>query len=81
MNCFDCHPAAASAVAVCVLCGKAVCHDHCVRQTLRVHERVPSGMAAQVVATGRQVPRMLCRECAVGLGGRAVSRIEVRREG
>ena len=78
MDCYDCQPRDRSAVAVCVMCGKAVCHDHCVERKLRVYERVPGGMAAQVIATGRSIPRMLCRECAAGIGG-AAGRIEVQR--
>lgn len=70
MNCYDCQPHAEPAVAVCRLCGKGLCRQHCVRQELSVFERVPSGMAAQTRATGRTLPRLVCQEChaAVGTG-------------
>jgi hypothetical protein len=73
MNCYDCDPEAVPAVAVCELCGKGLCREHCIRQDRPVYEHVPSGMAAQVRDTGLRAPRMVCGECAqaAGTGDRA----------
>jgi hypothetical protein len=68
MNCYDCLPASHPAVAVCCLCGKGVCIEHCVRQGRTVLEHVPSGMSAQIRRTGRSLPRMVCQECAEAVG-------------
>ncbi|MEA3403501.1 MAG: DUF2180 family protein, partial [Armatimonadota bacterium] len=75
MQCYDCLPTSSVAVAVCVLCGKGLCREHMVRQERTVYEHVPSGMAAQVRATGRKIPRLVCKECAEGVG---VSDVEGR---
>ncbi len=80
MNCYDCQPRATPAVAVCVACGKGNCADHCVRHDRNVGERVAAGMAAQERATGRKVPRMLCGECATGLGGNVCPSVLARRD-
>ena len=80
MNCHDCHPQAESAVAVCKLCGKGLCREHCVRQEREVFEHIPSGMAAQVRATGRTAPRMVCTECDAEVGtADADGRVDLRR--
>jgi hypothetical protein len=68
MNCYDCCPNTTPAVAVCVTCGKGVCAEHCVRHERAVVQQVAGGMTTQERATGRSVPRMLCGECAAGLG-------------
>jgi len=68
MDCYDCHPKTVAALAVCVACGKAVRFEHCVRHERQVIERVSAGMGTQERPTGRQVPRMLCGECASGMG-------------
>lgn len=68
MNCYDCHPKAETAVAICRLCGKGLCRDHCLRQERKVFEHTASGMAAQVRVTGRVVPRMVCAECDAAVG-------------
>jgi hypothetical protein len=68
MNCYDCQPSVRDAVAVCGLCGKGLCMDHHVRLERTVFEHVPSGMTAQIRQTGRAIPRMLCQECARGVG-------------
>jgi hypothetical protein len=68
MNCYDCHPRAEAAVAVCRLCGKGVCREHCRRQERKVFEHTASGMAALVRVTGRVVPRMVCAECDTQIG-------------
>jgi hypothetical protein len=80
MNCHDCHPRAETAMAVCQLCGKGLCREHCVRQEREVYEHIPSGMAAQVRATGRKAPRMVCRECDAAVGTRDTGgHVDVRR--
>ena len=68
MDCYDCASEPTPAVAICHLCGKGLCRQHCVPQTLPVFEHVPSGMAAQVRPTGKRLPRMLCMECADAVG-------------
>ena len=68
MVCYDCQPEQTPAVAVCTACGKAVCLKHCVRHERQVVERVSVGMTTQERPRGRKVPRMLCCECAAGLG-------------
>ncbi|MHB8995565.1 MAG: DUF2180 family protein [Armatimonadota bacterium] len=68
MNCYDCHPRPTPAVAVCQLCGKGLCTEHCVRQERPVLEHVPSGMTAQIRRTGRSLPRMVCQECGAAVG-------------
>lgn len=80
MLCYDCHPNETPAVAVCVACGKGVCWEHCVRHDRQVIEKVASGMAAQERATGRKVPRMLCEECATGMGGSPCPQAAGRRD-
>ncbi|MEI6501964.1 MAG: DUF2180 family protein [Armatimonadota bacterium] len=78
MNCYDCQPETTPAVAVCVACGKGVCPEHCVRHDREVVEKVASGMAAQERHTGRKVPRMLCGECAAGMGGNVCPQVRGR---
>lgn len=63
MNCYECHPRAEPAVAVCSRCGKGLCHEHTIKQELSVLVHVPSGMAHQTRNSGRSEPRMLCGEC------------------
>lgn len=72
MNCYDCDTDDRPAVAICCLCGKGLCREHCVRLERRVLRRIAAGMASQTLPTGRWVPRMLCRECAEAVGGEAV---------
>jgi hypothetical protein len=80
MNCFDCRDHPTAAVAVCRLCGKGLCRDHCVRQERKVFERIPSGMAAEVRATERRLPRMVCAECDAAVGtADADGCVEIRR--
>ncbi len=70
MNCYECHPRVETAVAICHLCGKGLCREHAVWQERKVYGHVPSGMAAQVKALDRTLPRIVCAECdtAVGTG-------------
>jgi hypothetical protein len=68
MNCYDCQASPAPAVAVCHLCGKGICREHCVRQQLRVIALTPGGMAHVERPTGRCLPRFVCRECAAATG-------------
>ncbi|MBU0608716.1 MAG: DUF2180 family protein [Armatimonadetes bacterium] len=85
MNCYECHPGVETAVAVCHLCGKGLCREHCVRQERKVHEHIPSGMTSQVRPRERTLPRMVCGECDAAVGtsdaaGKAdVSASETRR--
>lgn len=68
MHCYDCLPEEVQAVAVCCLCGKGVCGKHCLRQERVVLQPVSSGMAAQVRRAARNLPRMVCTECAAAVG-------------
>ena len=80
MLCYDCHPEATPAVAVCVACGKGICMEHCVRHDRHVMESVAAGMASQQRDTGRKVPRMMCGECAAGMGSTPCPQARGRRE-
>jgi hypothetical protein len=68
MDCYDCLDEARAAVAVCRLCGRGTCREHCVRLERCVYEHVASGMAAQLRPTGERIAMMVCGECAAALG-------------
>lgn len=68
MLCYECEQDERPAVAVCQICGKGVCREHCVERTRCIYERVESGMAAQLRLNGKRVPFMVCTQCAKALG-------------
>ncbi len=79
MNCYECYPKSEPAVALCQLCGKGLCRDHCVRQERQVVQHVPSGMAAQTRMLDRILPRLVCAECDAAVGtGDAAGTVAVR---
>ena len=54
------------AVAICIVCGMALCMDHVVREDVTIWEGgypFPSGKVK------KSLPRILCPECAAALKG------------
>jgi hypothetical protein len=81
MNCYECDEKDRPAVAVCQICGKGVCHEHCVCKERCLYEHSSSGMAVQLRPTGKKVGMMVCSECAEALGPSELDqRIVVRAE-
>jgi hypothetical protein len=68
MLCYECDQEDRPAAAVCKVCGRGICRDHCVELTRCAYERVPSGMAAQLHLSGTRLAMMVCTECADALG-------------
>lgn len=68
MNCYDCHPRPAVAVAVCQLCGKGLCHAHVLRFDRRVCQADTASLGLRLRSTGKTAPRLLCRECGEAVG-------------
>jgi hypothetical protein len=65
MICYVCSQSGGrkEAVAICILCGMALCQEHLVRQELPVWEKVHTGLGETRVELPAKLPRFLCREC------------------
>ena len=51
------------AVAICILCGMALCQEHLVREELPVWEKVATGMSLTKRQLPETLPRFLCQPC------------------
>lgn len=51
------------AVAICILCGMALCPEHLIREELPVFEDVSAGMATVRHRLPETLPRILCEDC------------------
>jgi hypothetical protein len=65
MNCYVCDKQGKTtpAVAICILCGMALCGEHAVREELPVFHDVSAGMATVRQKLPAGLPRILCPEC------------------
>ncbi|MBM3500652.1 MAG: DUF2180 family protein [Armatimonadetes bacterium] len=65
MNCYVCHQKGDTtpAVAICVLCGMALCSDHLIREELPVWKDVHAGMGASRRKLPEAMPRIVCAAC------------------
>jgi hypothetical protein len=69
MNCYVCDKQgrATPAVAICIVCGMALCGEHLIREELPVYATVETGMTAVKHKLPESLPRMLCAECRAAL--------------
>jgi hypothetical protein len=51
------------AIAICIVCGIAVCKEHSVREQIPVTETYKWGMGEEKVTLPLPVPRILCEWC------------------
>jgi hypothetical protein len=51
------------AVAICILCGMALCKEHLVREELPVWEKVQTGVGETRRQLPATLPRFLCPPC------------------
>jgi hypothetical protein len=51
------------AVAICIVCGMAVCRDHVIREELPVRERLHTGLGEARRELPETLPRFLCPAC------------------
>jgi hypothetical protein len=51
------------AVAVCIVCGMALCADHAVREDLPVLARLHTGLGEARRELPERLPRFLCPDC------------------
>jgi len=51
------------AIAVCIVCGVAVCGDHQIREHIAVTETFKWGMGEETVTLPTPLPRVLCIWC------------------
>jgi hypothetical protein len=65
MICYVCAQTGAKteAVAICILCGMALCQEHLVREELPVWEKVATGMSSTRRQLPATLPRFLCQPC------------------
>ena len=65
MNCYVCNKLgkAEPAVAICIVCGMALCPEHLVREELPVWADVNAGMGTTRHKLPETLPRILCAEC------------------
>jgi hypothetical protein len=63
--CYICDQAGTrtDAVAVCIVCGMALCKDHLIREELPVWERLHTGLGEPRRVLPERLPRFLCRDC------------------
>jgi len=65
MICYVCGQQAKNtpAVAICIVCGMALCPEHLVREELAVWESVSAGMGTTRHKLPETLPRILCAAC------------------
>ncbi len=65
MKCYICDQAGkeTDAIAICIVCGIAVCKEHSVREQIPVTETYKWGMGEEKVTLPLPVPRILCEWC------------------
>jgi hypothetical protein len=51
------------AVAICIVCGMALCPEHLIREELPVWEKVFAGMGETTRKLPETLPRILCAPC------------------
>ena len=51
------------AVAICIVCGMALCQEHLVREELPVWEKLHMGAGATRIQLPETLPRFLCEAC------------------
>jgi hypothetical protein len=63
--CYVCHQQGKStpAIAVCIVCGMALCAEHLVREALPVWQDVNAGMGTMRKKLPETLPRIVCAEC------------------
>jgi hypothetical protein len=69
MNCYVCNRQGKDtpAVAICIVCGMALCPDHVVREELPVWQEVHAGMGTTRRKLPETLPRIVCAECHAAL--------------
>lgn len=65
MGCYVCDKQGKTtpAVAICILCGMALCAEHAIREELPVFQDVSAGMGTMRHKLPATLPRILCAEC------------------
>jgi len=65
MNCYVCNKQGKDtpAVAICIVCGMALCREHLVREELPVWQDVQMGLGSTRTKLPETLPRILCAEC------------------
>ncbi|MFQ5963825.1 MAG: DUF2180 family protein [Candidatus Scalinduaceae bacterium] len=65
MKCYICNNDGkeTEAIAICIVCGIAVCKEHSVREQIPVTETYKWGMGEEKVTLPLPVPRILCTWC------------------
>lgn len=65
MKCYICDQEGkeTDAIAICIVCGIAVCKEHSVREQIPVTETYKWGMGEEKVTLPLPVPRILCDWC------------------
>jgi hypothetical protein len=69
MNCYFCNQQRKdrAAVAICIVCGMALCAEHLTREELPVFENVSAGMGTVRHRLPATLPRILCPPCKMAL--------------
>ena len=65
MVCYVCaqEGARSEAVAICIVCGMALCQEHVVREELPVWQKLHLGPGEMRVELPEKLPRFLCQDC------------------
>lgn len=65
MKCYICDQAGekTDAIAICIVCGIAVCKEHSVREQIPVTETYKWGLGEEKVTLPLPLPRILCDWC------------------
>ncbi len=65
MKCYICKKAGkeTDAVAICIVCGIAVCMEHQIREQVPVKETYKWGLGEEEVTLPMPLPRILCTWC------------------
>jgi hypothetical protein len=65
MNCYICagHGKETPAVAICIVCGMALCPDHLIREELPVWQDATVGMGVTRRRLPETMPRIVCEAC------------------
>ena len=69
MNCYVCNKQGKekSAVAICIVCGMALCEEHLVREELPVWKDIQLGIGSNRVKLPETLPRIVCAQCHAAL--------------
>ena len=65
MICYVCAQSGgrSEAVAICIICGMALCKEHLVREELPVWEKLHDGLVERRQELPARLPRFLCEDC------------------